>query len=114
MNKISDCFVGQIQATIRNIQEYIKAHPLAIVGFNAIASSLVNFLDIQSNDNFKFNVDIDRHNSYWYFTICSKYYPAEQLKKVIDKYLNDNKLDDCICFKKTAGEDVYILMINVD
>lgn len=43
MNKIDDCFVGQKQATIENLRTYVEQYPLAIVGFNAIASSLVNF-----------------------------------------------------------------------
>lgn len=113
MNKIDNCFVGQKQSDIENIKTYIEQYPLTIVGFNAIASSLVNFLDIQSNNNFKFNVDITRRNSYWYFDIDSRYCSPEEFETVIDKYLKDNKLDDYLIFNKTTSENVYVLTINV-
>ena len=113
MNKIDNCFVSQRQSDIENIKTYIEQYPLTIVGFNAIASSLVNFLDIQSNNNFKFFVDIIRRNSYWYFDIDSKFYSPEELETVIDKYLKDNKLDDYLVFNKTTSKDIYVLTINV-
>lgn len=113
-SKLIDCFVGQRQADIENIRTYIENYPLTIVGFNAIASSLVNFLDIQSNNNFKFNVDITRRNECWYFDIDSEYYSPQELKKVIDKYLEDNKLTDCLKFVQTTSKNVYVLMMNID
>lgn len=114
MMKIDDCFVGQKKADIDNIINYIENHPLTIIGFNAIASALINFLDIQSNNNFKFNVDITRHNSYWYFEIDSRYYSPEELEKIINKYLKDNKLDDYIKYHKTGTKDMYVLMTKVE
>lgn len=114
MMKIDECFVGQKQATIDNIKGYVENYPLSIIGFNVVASMLVNFLDIQSNNNFKFNVDITRHNSYWYFDVDSRYYPPEDLKATIDKYLKDNKLDSYIEYRKTVTKDFYVLTTKVE
>lgn len=112
--KIDDCFVDKKKEDIDNIINYIESYPLTIIGFNAIASALINFLDIQSNNNFKFNVDITRHNSYWYFEIDSRYYSPEKLETIINKYLIDNKLDNCIEYSKTTVKDRYVLITKVE
>lgn len=41
MRKIIDCFVGQHQSDVDNLRHFFHRHPLAVIGFNAVASLII-------------------------------------------------------------------------
>lgn len=111
MTKLLNCFVGQQQATIHNIQNYIADHPLTIIGFDAVASALTTYLEC-IDEEFRLNVDIDRHKGCWYFKIDIDFYDINKIKQSVNTYLKFNELDNIISFVPTIEPEVYALKID--
>ena len=111
MKKLLNCFVGQQQATIDNIQHYIADHPLTIIGFDAVASALTTYLEC-IDEEFRLDVDIDRRKCCWYFKIDTNFYDIDKIKQSVSTYLKFNKLDNIISFVPTIESEVYALKID--
>lgn len=111
LKKLFNCFVGQQQATINNIKNYIADHPLTVIGFDAVASALTTYLECL-DEEFRFNVDIDRRKGCWYFKIDTEYYDIDKIKQSVGTYLKFNELDNIISFVPTIESKVYALKID--
>lgn len=114
MIKISDCFVGQTQATIDNIQEYIKTYPLCILGFSFIKASIINHLKL-TYDSINLYMEITDRSHYCYIDIDSNYSDnIESILNTINEYIKFNKLDDFIKISKTTVDSSLVLSIKVE
>ena len=114
MNKISDCFVGQTQATIDNIQEYIKTYPLCILGFSFIKASIINHLKMTYDSINLYMETIDRQH-YCYIEIDKDYrFSLYTIQNTIENYIKFNKLNEFIEISKTTDDDTLVLKIKVE
>ena len=114
MNKISDCFVGQTQATIHNIQEYIKEYPLCVLGFSFIKASIINHLKM-TYDSINLYMKIIDKQHYCYIEIDKDYgFSLYTIQNTIDDYIKFNKLSEFIEISKTTDDDTLVLKIKVE
>lgn len=114
MIKISDCFVGQTQATIDNIQEYIRTYPLCVLGFSFIKAYIINHLKM-TYDSIELWMEITDRSHYCYIEIDNNYkFSTYTILNTIDNYIKFNKLDDFIKISNIAKDDTLVLSIKVE
>lgn len=113
MRKISDCFVGQHQSDVDNLKHFFHRHPLAVIGFNAVASLIIQYLE--SVLDIKLYVKYERHDYYWYIKV-DKHSPddIDFIKGTIQEYLKTNHWDDFIKINRTINEDTLVLKTEID
>lgn len=113
MRKLIDCFVGQQQSDISNIKHFIHTHPLAVIGFNAVASLIIQYLEFALD--VKLYVKYDRHDYYWYIKI-DKHCPdsIRSIKDSIQKYIVLNKWEDFIKINYTIADNVLVLKTEIE
>jgi hypothetical protein len=113
MRKISDCFVGQQQADIDNIKHFFNSHPLAVIGFNAVASLIIQYLEIVLN--VRLYVKYERHDYYWYLRV-DKHCPDDInfIKGTIQEYIKTNHWDEFIKINRTIDESILVLKTEID
>lgn len=90
MRKISDCFVGQHQSDVDNLRHFFNSHPLAVIGFNSIASLIVQYLEIVLD--VRLYITYERHDYYWYLKV-DKHSPdsLRSIKDSVQEYIVLNK-----------------------
>lgn len=114
MIKISDCFVGQTQTTIDNIQEYVRTYPLCILGFSFIKASIINHLKM-TYDSIELWMEIIDRSHYCYIEIDNDYkFSIHTILNTIDNYIKFNKLDDFIKISNTTEDNTLVLSIKVE
>lgn len=113
MMKINDCFVGQHQADIDNLKNFINNHPLVVIGFNAMASLIVQHLEITLD--VRLYINYERHNYYWYLKV-DKYCPNDVsvIQKVIYDYIHLNCWDSFIKINQTINNSILVLKSDID
>ena len=113
MRKISDCFVGQHQADVDNLKHFFHRHPLAVIGFNAVASLIIQYLE--SVLDIKLYVKYERHDYYWYLRV-DKHCPdsLRSIKDSIQEYIVLNKWEDFIKINYTIDNSVLVLKTEIE
>lgn len=113
MRKISDCFVGQHQSDVDNLKHFFHRHPLTVIGFNAVASLIVQYLE--SVLDIKLYVKYERHDYYWYIKV-DKHSPdsLRSIKDSVQEYIILNKWEDFIKINYTIADNVLVLKTEID
>lgn len=113
MREIGDCFVGQRQSDISNIRHFIKTHPLAVIGFNAIAYLIVQYLEITLN--VRLYIKYEHHDYYWYIKI-DKDCPIniDVIRETIYQYIKSNHWDYFIEINRTIDNDILVLKTEIN
>lgn len=113
MRKISDCFVGQHQSDVGNLKHFFNSHPLAVIGFNAVASLIIQYLEIVLD--VRLYIKYERHDYYWYLKV-DKHCPDDIafIKGTIQEYIKNNHWDDFIKINRTIDEDVLVLKTEIE
>lgn len=113
MRKISDCFVGQHQANVDNLKHFFHRHPLTVIGFNAVASLIIQYLEIVLD--VKLYVKYEQHGYYWYIKV-DKHSPdsIRCIKDSVQEYIVLNKWEDFIKINYTIDNSVLVLKTEIE
>lgn len=113
MRKISDCFVGQHQADVDNLKHFFHRHPLAVIGFNAVASLIIQYLEIVLD--VKLYVKYEQHGYYLYIKV-DKHSPnsIRSIKDCIQEYIVFNKWEDFIKINYTIDNSILVLKTEIE